>query len=61
MAVAALDLLCVLVLAPFVRRIYVTIREMLSRLLALLLAGVGVSIFLQGLAGLGVLPHYRPG
>ena len=57
MAVAALDLLCVLVLAPFVRRIYVTIREVL---LALLLAGVGVSICLQGVAGLGVLPHYNP-
>jgi multiple antibiotic resistance protein len=59
-AVAALDLLCVLVLAPFVRRVHVTIREVLSRLLGLLLAGVGVSIFLQGLVGLGLLPHYSP-
>lgn len=59
-AVAALDLVCVLVLAPVVRRIHVTIREVLSRLLGLLLAGVGVSIFLEGVAGLGVLPHYHP-
>jgi multiple antibiotic resistance protein len=58
-AVAALDLACVLLLAPIVRRMHVTIREVLSRLLGLLLAGVGVSIFLQGLAGLGVLPHYN--
>jgi len=59
-AVAALDLVCVLVLAPVVRRIHVTIREVLSRLLGLLLAGVGVSIGLEGVARLGVLPHYLP-
>lgn len=58
-AVAALDLGCVLLLAPIVRRLHLTIREVLSRLLGLLLAGVGVSIFLQGLTGLGVLPHYH--
>jgi multiple antibiotic resistance protein len=58
-AVAVLDLVCVLLLAPIVRRIHLTIREVLSRLLGLLLAGVGVSIFLEGLAGLGLLPHYN--
>jgi multiple antibiotic resistance protein len=60
-AVAALDLVCVLLLAPLIRRTHASVREVLSRLLGLLLAGVGMSIFLQGLAGLGVLPHYTSG
>lgn len=57
-AVAALDLLSVVLLGPVVRRLHPSIREVLSRLLGLLLAGVGMTIFLQGLAALGVLPHY---
>ena len=60
-AVAALDLLFFLVLGPLVRRMHEVVREVLSRLLGLLLAGVGVELFLQGLAGLGVLPHYSSG
>jgi multiple antibiotic resistance protein len=54
-AVAALDLACVLLLGPAVRRLNAAIREVLSRLLGLLLAGVGVTIILQGLVALGVL------
>jgi multiple antibiotic resistance protein len=60
-AVAALDLVCALVLGPLLRRMHPSLREVLSRLLGLLLAGVGMEIFLQGLAGLGVLPHYSGG
>jgi len=60
-AVAALDLLCVLLLAPLIRRTHASVREVLSRLLGLLLAGVGMSIFLQGVTGLGLLPHYASG
>lgn len=57
-AVAGLDLLCMLLLGPVVRRLHPSIREVLSRLLGLLLAGVGITIFLQGLMTLGVLPHH---
>lgn len=57
-AVAAIDLLCMLLLGPVVRRLHPSIREVLSRLLGLLLAGVGITILLQGLVALGVLPHH---
>jgi multiple antibiotic resistance protein len=60
-AVAALDLVSALLFAPVIRRLHPSLREVLSRLLGLLLAGVGVNIFLQGLVGLGVLPHYSGG
>ncbi len=60
-AVAALDLVCFVLLGPLVRRLHGVVREVLSRLLGLLLAGVGVNLFLQGLAALGVLPHYTSG
>ena len=60
-AVAALDLVCVLMLGPIVRRLHPSLREVLSRLLGLLLAGVGAQLFLLGLAGIGVLPHYNGG
>jgi multiple antibiotic resistance protein len=60
-AVAALDLGFALVLGPTVRRLHPSLREVLSRLLGLLLAGVGMNIFLEGLVGLGVLPHYGGG
>lgn len=56
-AVAALDLLCILLLGPMVRRLHPSVRELLSRLLGLLLAGVGMTVFLQGLVALGVLHH----
>jgi multiple antibiotic resistance protein len=57
-AVAAIDLVCVLLIAPVVRLLHPAIREVLSRLLGLLLAGVGMAIFLQGLVALDVLPHH---
>jgi len=60
-AVAALDLVSALLLAPAIRLMHPSLREVLSRLLGLLLAGVGMNIFLQGLVGLGVLPHYSGG
>lgn len=60
-AVAAIDLVCVLLIAPAVRLLHPAIREVLSRLLGLLLAGVGMAIFLQGLVALGVLPHHGGG
>ncbi|WP_300608430.1 MarC family protein [Trebonia sp.] len=60
-AVAAIDLVCFLLLGPLVRRMHAVVREVLSRLLGLLLAGVGVNLFLQGLTGLGLLPHYSSG
>jgi multiple antibiotic resistance protein len=60
-AVAALDLVCMLLLGPIVRRLHPSVREVLSRLLGLLLAGVGITIFLQGLAALGVLPRHGGG
>ncbi|MEU9128512.1 MarC family protein [Kitasatospora sp. NPDC048540] len=53
-AVVAIDLLSVVALAPVLRRTHQTSLEVLSRLLGLLLAAVGVELFLSGLAGLGV-------
>ncbi|CAM5637639.1 MarC family protein [Kitasatospora aureofaciens] len=51
--VVVLNYLCVAVLAPLMRRTHRTSLEVLSRLLGLLLAAVGVELFLEGLAGLG--------
>ena len=51
--VVVLNYLCVAVLAPLMRRTHSTSLEVLSRLLGLLLAAVGVELFLEGLAGLG--------
>ncbi|GAB2716935.1 MarC family protein [Kitasatospora kifunensis] len=53
-AVVAINTVCVLVLAPLLRRTHQTSLEVLSRLLGLLLAAVGVELFLNGLHGLGV-------
>ncbi|MFJ7246660.1 MarC family protein [Kitasatospora sp. NPDC098652] len=53
-AVAVLNYLCVAVLAPLMKRTHSTSLEVASRLLGLLLAAVGVELFLEGLAGLGV-------
>lgn len=60
-AIAAFDLLCVLLLRPVVRRLNPAVREVLSRLLGLLLAAVGVALFLDGLVALGVLSQHSGG
>ena len=52
--VAAVDALCAVVFAPLLRRTHESILEVLSRLLGILLAAVGVQLFLEGLATLGV-------
>ncbi|WP_035849605.1 MarC family protein [Kitasatospora azatica] len=54
LAVVAINAACVLLLAPLLRRTQQTSLEVLSRLLGLLLAAVGVELFLNGLVGLGV-------
>src|SRR6201992_1052354 len=53
--VALIDALCALVFAPLLRRTHESILEVLSRLLGILLAAVGVQLFLEGLTALGVL------
>ncbi|MFJ9694287.1 MarC family protein [Kitasatospora sp. NPDC101183] len=53
-AVALINYVCVALLAPLMRRTHRTSLEVLSRLLGLLLAAVGVELFLEGLDGLGV-------
>ncbi|MFJ5923912.1 MarC family protein [Kitasatospora sp. NPDC092948] len=57
-AVIAVDCVCVLLLAPLLRASRRTSLEVLSRLLGLLLAAVGVEMFLYGLESLGV--HLAP-
>jgi multiple antibiotic resistance protein len=52
--VAVFDALCAVVFAPLLRRTHESILEVLSRLLGILLAAVGVQLFLQGLETLGV-------
>ncbi|MDH6115717.1 MarC family protein [Kitasatospora sp. GAS204B] len=54
LAVVAINTVCVLALAPLLRLTHRTSLEVLSRLLGLLLAAVGVELFLNGLQGLGV-------
>ncbi|GAA2743849.1 MULTISPECIES: MarC family protein [Kitasatospora] len=53
-AVIAIDCVCVLVLAPLLKRAHQTVLEVVSRLLGLLLAAVGVELFLIGLTSVGV-------
>lgn len=53
-AVVVINYVCVALLAPLMRRTHRTSLELLSRLLGLLLAAVGVELFLAGLDGLGV-------
>src|ERR1700753_2214060 len=53
--VALIDALCALIFAPLLRRTHESILEVLSRLLGILLAAVGVQLFLEGLTALGVL------
>ncbi|MFD8598885.1 MarC family protein [Kitasatospora sp. NPDC059646] len=57
-AVIAVDCVCVLLLAPLLRASRRTSLEVVSRLLGLLLAAVGVEMFLYGLESLGV--HLAP-
>lgn len=52
--VAVVDAVCAVVFAPLLRRTHESILEVLSRLLGILLAAVGVQLFLEGLALLGV-------
>jgi multiple antibiotic resistance protein len=56
--VALIDALCAVVFAPLLRRTHESILEVLSRLLGVLLAAVGVQLFLEGLSSLGVLPGH---
>jgi multiple antibiotic resistance protein len=53
--VALLDALCTVIFAPLLRRTHESILEVLTRLLGILLAAVGVQLFLNGLATLGIL------
>jgi len=52
--VVIFDALCAVVFAPLLRRTHESILEVLSRLLGVLLAAVGVQLFLEGLEVLGV-------
>ncbi|MDH6574932.1 MarC family protein [Kitasatospora sp. MAP5-34] len=54
LAVVVINCLAVLLLSRLLRRTHQTSLEVLSRLLGLLLAAVGVELFLNGLQGLGV-------
>jgi multiple antibiotic resistance protein len=53
--VAVVDLACLLIFTPLFRRTFAIAFELLSRLVGLLFAAVGVEVFLQGLATLGAL------
>ena len=53
-AVVAIDLIAAVMFAPLMRRLHASSLEILSRLLGILLSAVGVNLFLQGLAALGV-------
>ena len=53
--VALINALCAVVFAPWLRRTHESLLEVLSRLLGILLAAVGVQLFLRGLEALGIL------
>jgi multiple antibiotic resistance protein len=53
--VALVDALCAVIFAPLLLRMHESLLEVLSRLLGVLLAAVGVGLFLDGLWALGVL------
>jgi multiple antibiotic resistance protein len=55
--VALVDAVCAVVFAPVLRRTNETVLDVLSRLLGILLAAVGVQLFLHGLQTLGVVFH----
>lgn len=54
-AVAVINALSMVVLAPVMRRAHAIALEVLSRLLGMLLAAVGMELILQGIGALGVL------
>jgi multiple antibiotic resistance protein len=56
LAVVAIDCVCVLLLARVMKYAHSATLEVLSRLLGLLLAAVGVELILHGLGDLGLLP-----
>ena len=56
LAVVVIDCLCVLLLAGVMKYVHSATLEVLSRLLGLLLAAVGVELILHGLGDLGLLP-----
>lgn len=61
LSVLVINCVCLVLLLPLLKRTHQTGLEVLSRLLGLLLAAVGVELFLDGLGGLGVpllRPHY---
>ena len=53
--VALIDAACAILFAPLLRRAHESVLEVFSRLLGILLAAVGVQLFLDGLSTLGVL------
>lgn len=53
--VALIDAVCAAVFTPWLRHAHETVLEVFSRLLGILLAAVGVQLFLDGLTALGVL------
>ena len=53
--VAVIDAACAIIFTPWLRRTHETVLEVVSRLLGILLAAVGVQVFLDGLSALGVL------
>jgi small neutral amino acid transporter SnatA (MarC family) len=53
--VALIDAVCAAAFAPLLKRAHESLLEVLSRLLGILLAAVGVQLFLDGLTALGVL------
>jgi len=58
--VALVDMVCAWLFAPLLGRAHEIVLEVLSRLLGILLAAVGVQLFLLGLSSLGVL-HVQTG
>ena len=53
--VAVIDAACGAVFAPLLSRVHETILEVFTRLLGILLAAVGVQLFLDGLGSLGLI------
>ena len=53
--VALVDLIFTWAFTPLLRRMHASVLEVLSRLLGVLLAAVGVGVFVDGLIALGVL------
>jgi len=59
--VALVDVIFTWVFTPLLRRMHESVLEVLSRLLGVLLAAVGVGVFLDGLIALGVLSGHGHG